>query len=71
MPYTTDENGVFNGYTLPKTGNTIVFSLRIDEGVYEEIRKIAKSEGRSINSQILRFVEGEVATYMLQNITFE
>ena len=69
MPYSVDEHGIvdFTKYTLPKTGNNIVFSLRIDEGVYEEIKKIAKQEGRAINAQLLRYIEGGVATYMVNN----
>lgn len=68
MPYTKDENGILGEYVLPETGNTVVFSFRIDEGVYEDIRKIAKREGRSINAQILRFVESGVSTYMNCNL---
>ena len=49
-------------YTLPKSGNNVVFSLRIDENVYELTRKVANLEGRSINAQLLRFIEGGLLT---------
>lgn len=67
MPYNVDEHGAVSSYVLPKTGHNVVFSLRIDEGVYEEIRQIAKREGRSINAQILRFIEEGTATFMVNH----
>lgn len=47
-----------------KSGNNMVFSLRIDENVYELIRKVSDAEGRSINSQLLRFIEDGLIDYL-------
>ena len=42
---------------LDKSGKDIVFSLRIDEAVYETIKRVAENEKRSINSQLLLYIE--------------
>ena len=47
-----------------KSGNNVVFSLRIDENVYDVIKQVAETEGRSINTQLLRFIEGGLIEYL-------
>ena len=40
-----------------RTGKNIVFSLRLDESVYELVKQAAESQKRSINSQLVLFIE--------------
>lgn len=47
-----------------ETGSDIVFSFRIDEGIYELIKKIASTEERSINSQLNIFVKKSLTEYL-------
>ena len=47
-----------------ETGNSIVFSFRIDEGVYELIKDIARTEERSVNSQLNIFVKKSLKEYL-------
>lgn len=54
-------------YELPKTGRNVVFSLRIDEAVYEKLRQLAKLEGRSMNAQMLRFIESGLWSEVVNN----
>lgn len=60
---------IFNAekYELPKTGRNIVFSLRIDEAVYEKLRQLSKLEGRSMNAQMLRFIESGLLTEIVSH----
>ena len=44
-------------------GKQVVFSLRIHESAYELVRYIAEENKRSINSQIIQFIEDGLVTY--------
>ena len=47
-----------------KSGNRIVFSLRIDDEVYKIIKIVSQKEGRSINAQLERFIEDSLVSYL-------
>lgn len=47
-----------------KSGHNIVFSLRIDESVYDIVKQVSVAEGRSINTQLLRFIEDGLIEYL-------
>ena len=47
-----------------KSGNKIVFSLRLDDEVYKIIKIVSQKEGRSINAQLERFIEGSLVSYL-------
>ena len=47
-----------------KTGHKTVFSLRLDESVYDLLKQIAQQEKRSINGQIEIFLEEKIIEYI-------
>ena len=47
-----------------KSGNKIVFSLRLDDEVYKIIKIVSQKEGRSINAQLERFIEDSLVSYL-------
>lgn len=51
-----------------KGGNTVVFSLRIGETTYEQVRELSLEEDRSINTQILRFIRDGLRRESVQAI---
>jgi hypothetical protein len=49
--------------TKKKDKDEIVFSLRIASQLYEELKRVAEKEGRSVNSQILYWVRRGLEAY--------
>lgn len=49
-----------------KSEKQIVFSFRIDANTYDLVKEIAKSKRRSINSQLLLFVEDGISEYLTE-----
>lgn len=47
-----------------KSGQNVVFSLRLDEEVYRLIKIVAEEEHRSINAQLIDFIEGSLIEYL-------
>ncbi len=47
-----------------KSGENVVFSFRIDKNVYDLIKQVSEAEGRSVNAQLLRFVESGLIDYL-------
>lgn len=47
-----------------KSGQNVVFSLRLDEEVYRIIKLVAEEEHRSINAQLTDFIEGGLIQYL-------
>ena len=60
----------FGGETMrkywEKSEKQIVFSFRIDANTYELVKEIAKKKRRSINSQLLLFVEDGISEYLTE-----
>ena len=47
-----------------KSGKKIVFSLRIDDEVYDLVKSVAAAEKRSINSQLELFIEDSLTEWV-------
>jgi hypothetical protein len=48
---------------VPKTQSQIVFSLRVEEAMYEKIKATADTNRRSINAEILVVLEKYIADF--------
>ena len=51
--------------------NTVVFSFRINDNVYNTVKQIADREKRSINKQLEMFVDAGIAGYSEANPGFQ
>ena len=47
-----------------RAGHMTVFSLRLDDEVYRLLKLVAENEGRSINAQLTKFIEGSLIEYL-------
>lgn len=45
----------------PRTGNRKATMLRIEQGLYDQIASVAKSESRSVNQQIMYYLRKAIA----------
>ena len=47
-----------------KTGKKAAFSLRLDESVYDMVKRVAEIEKRSINKQLEALIENALIEYL-------